>query len=376
MDESISRWYGQGGSWIDHGLPMYVAIDRKPENGCGIQNSACGRSGIMLRLQLVTTADDEAERTTAEERNLLHGTAVLCRLVEPWAGSSRTVCADSYFASVEAAVTLASMGMRFIGVVKAATRNFPMAELARRPACERGDRACMVHKGIDGKVDMMALMWVDRERRYFISTTSSAADGTPYERIRWRQTGSFAQRVLLTVRQPKVVETYYSSCAAIDRHNRCRQDDLQLERKLVTLDWSKRVGISLLGIIIVDSWLLYSGAHGGEGLTQRKFYEVLSSQLIDNFYNYIGLRPRAELLSDDAVASPALSAFGPRLSPTKKRKRNNFAAQRDCQVCKNRSTLVCSTCREISGTEVFLCSSKKGRACFLHLQKQEQGISA
>eukprot|EP00171_Calliarthron_tuberculosum_P023795 IDg23795t1 len=56
--ESISRWYGQGGSWIEHGLPMCVAIDRKPENGCEIQNSACGRSGIMMRLHLVTTAED------------------------------------------------------------------------------------------------------------------------------------------------------------------------------------------------------------------------------------------------------------------------------------------------------------------------------
>ena len=46
VDESMSRWYGQGGHWINHGLPMYVAINRKPENGCEIQNAACGRSGV------------------------------------------------------------------------------------------------------------------------------------------------------------------------------------------------------------------------------------------------------------------------------------------------------------------------------------------
>ena len=28
VDESMSRWYGRGGHWINHGLPMYVAIDR------------------------------------------------------------------------------------------------------------------------------------------------------------------------------------------------------------------------------------------------------------------------------------------------------------------------------------------------------------
>ena len=48
IDESMSRWYGQGGHWINHGLPMYVAIDRKPENGCEIQNAACGYSGVMI----------------------------------------------------------------------------------------------------------------------------------------------------------------------------------------------------------------------------------------------------------------------------------------------------------------------------------------
>jgi len=39
VDESISRWHGLGGSWINKGLPMYVAIDRKPEDGCEIQDS-------------------------------------------------------------------------------------------------------------------------------------------------------------------------------------------------------------------------------------------------------------------------------------------------------------------------------------------------
>ena len=31
VDESISRWYGQGGGWINVGLSHYMAIGRKPE---------------------------------------------------------------------------------------------------------------------------------------------------------------------------------------------------------------------------------------------------------------------------------------------------------------------------------------------------------
>ena len=32
-DESILRWYRQGGHWINLGLLVYVAMERKPENG-------------------------------------------------------------------------------------------------------------------------------------------------------------------------------------------------------------------------------------------------------------------------------------------------------------------------------------------------------
>ena len=99
VDESMSRWYGQGGHWINHGLPQYVAIDRKPENGCEIQNAACGMSGVMLRLKLVKGADlpgsEEEEQFGKNNESLLHGTNVLKHVVSPCFGSNRIVCVDS-----------------------------------------------------------------------------------------------------------------------------------------------------------------------------------------------------------------------------------------------------------------------------------------
>jgi hypothetical protein len=95
VDESISRWYGLGGSWIEVGLPHYVAIDRKPENGCELQNSACGQSGVMLQLKLVVSAEDDAASVT-DNAEMLHGTRVLAELLLPWTGSGRLVCADSF----------------------------------------------------------------------------------------------------------------------------------------------------------------------------------------------------------------------------------------------------------------------------------------
>jgi Transposase IS4 len=62
VDESISRWYGMGGHWINMGLPMYVAMERKPEDGCEIQDACCGVSGIMMQLKVVRTAAGEAQR--------------------------------------------------------------------------------------------------------------------------------------------------------------------------------------------------------------------------------------------------------------------------------------------------------------------------
>lgn len=358
-DESICRWYGQGGAWIDIGLPMYVAIDRKPENGCEIQNSACGKSGIMLRLKLVTTAEDEASLRDVSSAHLPHGTIVLQQLVSPWSGTNRIVCADSYFASVTAAETLKSMGLKFIGVVKTSTKKYPMATLASLPVTNRGDQISYVNRNSDGTLNMMALLWVDRERRYFICTASSAAASTMCERIRWRQTENGPQRVLITVPQPKAVDLYYSACAAIDKHNRCRQDDLGIERKLVTMDWSKRVGLSLLSMIVVDSWLLYNGSRAGQGMKQRDFYENLASELIGNVQNRTHQAP---VHSNGNQVIPI--SLGPQLVSTILKKPNGQSAQRKCVQCPSRSIWVCSHCRNMTGADVFLCPFSKRPSCF------------
>jgi hypothetical protein len=84
VDESISRWYGLGGDWINIGLPMYVAMDRKPENGCEIQNSCCAKSGVMLRLRLRKTKSKDSVDLNPDTN---HGTGVLRDLVLPWAHS-------------------------------------------------------------------------------------------------------------------------------------------------------------------------------------------------------------------------------------------------------------------------------------------------
>ena len=146
-------WYDQGGHWINHSLPQYVTIDRKPESGCESQNAACGRIGVILRLKLVKGIDLVGEEDNDDKQNnessLLHGTQVLKTVVSPWFGSNRIVCADSYFASVGAAKELYRNGLRFIGVVKTATRGFPKIFLTTVELNQRGDFFALTSDSVD-----------------------------------------------------------------------------------------------------------------------------------------------------------------------------------------------------------------------------------
>jgi len=54
---------------------------------------------------------------------------VLKELALPWANTSCIMLAVSYFASVATALVLKWLGLRFIGVVKTATKQFPMQYL-------------------------------------------------------------------------------------------------------------------------------------------------------------------------------------------------------------------------------------------------------
>ena len=59
VDESMYRWYGIGGHWINVGLPQYISIDRNPENVFEIQNAADVVSFIMMQLKLVNNSSEE-----------------------------------------------------------------------------------------------------------------------------------------------------------------------------------------------------------------------------------------------------------------------------------------------------------------------------
>ena len=260
-----------------------------------------------------------------------------------------------------------------------------MAYLQALELSNRGDCEGVITLAANGQPTMMAFVWMDRERWYFIANTSSLTAGSPYSRVRWRQIASVESneppvRTELSIPQPMAAELFYSVAATIDQHNHHRQDNLQLERKLGTKDWSLRVNFSILGMHIVDTWLAWKGLGlCEEGEREDVFYEYLAEELIENEYDAVTHRHRSQSLGQDLAASPDAigrdglpkSVVGAYLTPTKKKRQvngvpTNYLAQNNCTICKAKTTYVCNGCleSELIGKHVFICHSKTGRDCF------------
>ena len=137
------------------------------------------------------------------------------------------VCGVSYFASVATIQELHRIGMRFIGVVKKPRRNFPSKYLGSRAKVGRGKWLSMIH---EGELYIGALLRVDRERLHFVSSVGTAFPGANIYREHWRRVNGISKLVVTETQIPRIAEMYYAAASIIDRHNRCRQQDLQQEK--------------------------------------------------------------------------------------------------------------------------------------------------
>ena len=192
----------------------------------------------------------------------------------------------------------------------------------------------------------------------------------------------------LSVPQPKAAEIYYNTCAMVDGHNRHRQATLMMERKVETKSWEKRVGMTILSMVIVDTWLVYKHATHTD-MVQTQFYEELATNLIDNSYDRFGLRARLNLgesispsLLRDARTGAVRCGVDHHVTPTKRRKRKrngeitSHALQGHCIVCRKSTKYLCSTCNDVierggQGRCPWICNPATGRVCFETHTEQE-----
>ena len=223
--------------------------------------------------------------------DIIHGCKVLKELIEPWHHTHRVVCADSYFASVSTAKELMRLGMRFIGVVKTSSKQFPMAYLQELEFEKRGEWKVLRN----ATISMYAFVWFDCNRRYFINNTSSLSHGTPYTRVQKRQVAPIESQeppvqVEFTINQPKAAEMYYNTYGKIDHHNMRRHETLRLERKVKTNDWYKQVNQIILGMIVFDAFLCYNQLVD-ESEKEGDFYLRLDATELNHICCQLVLRP-------------------------------------------------------------------------------------
>ena len=186
-----------------------------------------------------------------------------------------------------------------------------------------------------------------------------------------------ADRIELTIPQPKWTEEYYILCTQIDRHNRSNQANFMIDTKYRTNNWDKWVCLSIFTIIIVDKWYAKFGILGDtNNELENESYEGLAEKTIDNKFDdmYNTKRMIQGMLDDltelDIRDGSVTSGVGMYLTPRKKRKcvkgvRSNYLQQDWCAGCKGaansrryKTTYVSSMCRDEDGFNAVLCYTK------------------
>lgn len=133
------------------------------------------------------------------------------------------------------------------------------------------------------------------------------------------------------------------------------------------LDWAIWVNMTILGMIIVESWLAYIQCTKAKE-TQKEFYTYLAEELIDNTYDSL-IRSGRQTWPTNQTPSPVLATATGRprsgvyahLTPTKlKRKGTNSLLQSICHKCQMKTTYICSQFNDDVNIEkdVWICHTK------------------
>ena len=139
---------------------------------------------------------------------------------------------------------------------------------------------------IDNK-PLFAFAWADRNRRYFVSSCLSLAQGTPFSCVHWRgfvdeEERRSAEHFQVQIPLPKAAKVYFKECGKINKCN-CTQSFCRIDTHFCTNKWLTRVNLSLLFMIALDAYLLYKSCRkgGDTSLGPKAFFDELASKMIN-----------------------------------------------------------------------------------------------
>jgi hypothetical protein len=227
-----------------------------------------------------------------------------------------------------------------------------------------------------GETELVAIAWIDWNRRFFIAATCGLGKGEMIQRKRLCQLDKSGRaapdKVIIKVPQPKAIAKYYKGAGTIDRHNRIRADELRLDRNLATKHWDKRFNLGVLGIICVDSYLFYQQVVHANNRTMSclEFFGRLADELVNN---QEGIRITQAAADPDAGGNGAADAAEPTVRKTlkMKHKKSTHRAQGrcGCKGCTRKSIFVCSVCTDATDPaqkQFWFCNptTVEGSECF------------
>ena len=123
---------------------------------------------------------------------------------------------------------------------------------------------------------MLALGWQDRTLKKFLAMCGTMVEDHPHKKKRYHvsEDGKPSEAFFRTVKRPKLVQEYFDSAGKIDVHNHLRQGSLALEEAWGTKKWHDRIFSTILGIVEVDTILVYRAIHAdGHSISHRQFTE-------------------------------------------------------------------------------------------------------
>ena len=111
------------------------------------------------------------------------------------------------------------------------------------------------------------------------------------------------------------------------------QATLQVENKVQTNDWSKRVNLSIFSMIFVDTFLVCNYCTKSTE-TQKDFYSHLANDLIDNNYDSVCARRSPANPSSESPFGMALPRSGAstHLTPTKDMRKHKGGEVTKCKL--------------------------------------------
>ncbi len=161
-----------------------------------------------------------------------------------------------------------------------------------------------------------------------------------------------------------ITHDYFQHAQKVDVHNHRRQGALAMERCIHTRDWSMRLVTTLLGIIAVDSYMLYKSERGPDDavLAFADFLgnfagELAANALVD------GRARQVEHVDEEPTGGVcSLSLLKDVLDTSHMKGRN---VHRRCSVCHEQAYYCCAPCSTgFRPTTICGPGAKRPRSCF------------